>query len=166
MVALRRALVPTLLLTTLALNCNTRGKMPAPQEESTTLVGTVRVAGSTPFPQVLLHPEEDGPEVEIQGAYRSELRNLQGARVRVTGRLGAGNVLNASGYEILEIGGQKPLVGLLLVEGETTLLRTGPGEPVTLRGAPEELRALAGDKVWVITGRDGGVQAYGLIRRM
>ena len=132
--------------------------------EAITVVGTVRVAGSTPFERVMLGPM-DGPERELRGGPLEELIRLQGATVRVRGRSAERNTFRVTDYEILEIGGERPVVGILeRASGGALGVRESTGDWLELDGAPEALGEKVGSKVWVITGPDGGVRSFGVLR--
>ncbi len=133
-----------------------------------TVTGRVRVAGSTPFEQVLIEPADTAQSaVEAAGEYRDELRRLAGAKVRATGRLTAAPMadrLAVSDYSILEIAGHTPYVGTLEVGATGAAVRTADGVGRPMTGAPAELLKHAGAKVWVILDSNGAVKGYGIIR--
>jgi len=101
-------------------------------------------------------------ELEVIGAYRSELKRLSGAMVRATGQL-SNERLSVSAYEILEIAGQVPLVGEVEVSGMNLSIITDQGEELALPRVPE-LMTLDGAKAWVILDSSGAVTGYGVIR--
>jgi hypothetical protein len=113
---------------------------------------------------VLIEPEGmTRAGVEVRGEYRDELIRLTGAEVRATGTY-SGTRIVVSEYEILEIAGQKPVVGVLeLTEGGMYIL-TSTDSAVKIIDVPEELAAQHGGKVWVILDPTGVVQGYGVIR--
>ncbi len=147
--------------------CGSKNDQPEPGAETgelNTVVGTVRVAGSTPFEQVLIEPEGmTRAGVEVRGAYREELIRLSGAEVRATGTYSATRLI-VSDYEILEIAGHKPVVGILELTEGGPYVRTSGGKMVGIIGAPEELLGQQGGKVWVILDSSGVVKGYGVIR--
>jgi len=141
------------------------GDEPEPVEEAETVTGRVRVAGSTPLERVLVEPDEPGAgALEIAGDLRPELKRLSGAKVRVTGTLSPAERLLASEYVILEISGHKPVVGTLEVEAGEASVVDAEGGRWRLRGAPAELMAHEGAKIWVVLNTDGVVTGYGIIR--
>jgi hypothetical protein len=125
--------------------------------------GLIRVAGSTPDYRVLLNRTSVDQPYEVRGDLRPELSNLEGARIKAEGTL-VGLMLVVRNYEVLEIAGHEPLVGILVVGDAGVALRTDDGKSVTLQDAPEELHAKAGAKVWVILDSAGVVTGYGVIR--
>lgn len=163
-----------LLATAMALACSGGGGGPAPSDESPQAVtqmdvtGTVAVVGNTPFEKVVIRPDDSAaPAVEVQGNYEQELRSLSGAKVVASGSASGSGVLNVASYEILEIAGHRPVVGILEVSEAEVAVRSL--ENATARtyiyGVPEELRRLPGAKVWVILDQRKGVQAYGVVRK-
>lgn len=138
-----------------------------PSTGADTLEGKVRQVGSTPFARTVV--EGDSASAAVEGELAAELSRLVGARVRVTGERaegeGPGPSLLVESYEILSVDGDEPLVGVLRHEaGVGYRLETEEGGTVPLRGVPTELGAAEGGKVWVVTGSDGGVQRYGILR--
>ncbi len=133
--------------------------------------GLVAVKGADPFAQVIVSPAPGVParEVAVVGPLRSELATLHGAEVRVWGRAVANGqpvprrAIEAAGYEIVAINGERPYVGELVArEGGLWLASQ------RLVAAPVELRQAVGAKVWVVGRSAGGdlqVQSYGIIVR-
>lgn len=114
---------------------------------------------------VVIEPEGEGERgMEVRGELRPELANLQGARVRVRGKLREARYLFVSDYEILEIAGGVPLVGTLRWDAGRFVLETR-GEAVTLDGAPDGFKELSGSKIWVLIDESGAVGGYGVIRK-
>ena len=130
-----------------------------------TVTGRIRIAGSTPLEQVLIADAATAGELEVRGEHRAELRNLTGATVRAHGELRERKILLVSEYEILEIAGRAPTVGVLVMEGDAYWLRSGDGEDVELASAPTEFDELIGATVWVFLDENGVVEAYGVIRK-
>jgi len=154
--------VATTLATT---GCGGGNARPAPSDGDVSLTGEVRLAGSTPLQAVLIQPEDSaGVEVELVGDLRSELETLSGALLRVTGTSTDGGSLAVSRYEILEIAGHVPLVGIVKVQSSSMILVTDAGETVSIQRTPE-LLAFDGAKVWVILDSKGAVTGYGVIRK-
>ena len=145
--------------------CGRRGSAPVPDQGTTSITGRVRIAGSTPFEQVLIEAEDTAALVlQVSGDYRVELRHLSGAVVRASGTLAGPGQLRVSEYEILEIAGHVPVVGILEAEnGHATVVRAS-GARVEVQAVPLELLEQAGAKVWVILDANGEVKGYGIIR--
>ena len=134
------------------------------------MTGTVAVVGNTPFERVVIRPQYPSAQtVEVGGEYQDELRAVSGAKVRAFGMLSGSSVMSVmtvARYEILEISGHRPLVGILEVESDRVAVRSLDGDTRTfINGVPGELRRQVGAKVWVILDEGRGVQAYGIIRK-
>lgn len=113
----------------------------------------------------MIQPEDSAAvEVELVGDLKAELERLSGSKVRVTGTRTEGGGLAVSHYEILEIAGHVPVVGVVEVQGSSVTLMTDAGETLSVQGAPE-LLTLDGAKVWVILDSKGAVTGYGIIRK-
>ncbi|HEX5438507.1 MAG TPA: hypothetical protein VFW98_15245 [Gemmatimonadaceae bacterium] len=142
--------------------------MPA-ASDSTQLTGTVVVTGTDVARYTTLRIEGK-PVVTLVGPLEPELRRLGAATVRVTGEDAgsgpAGRRLAVGEYEVLSINGERPYVGVLLVQDDRLALATA-SDTLPLSAAPQALRQHAGAKLWVTGQRtDTGVelQSYGVIR--
>jgi len=112
----------------------------------------------------MIQPEDSaGAEVELVGDLKAELETLSGAKVRATGTRTESGGLAVSHYEILEIAGHVPVVGVVKVQGSSVTLMTDAGETLSVQDTPE-LLTLDGAKVWVILDSKGAVTGYGIIR--
>lgn len=137
---------------------------PAPD----TLEGLVVVTGGAPEPLTTLVTKDRS--VVLKGDLVPELRRLDGAAVRAAGRFegeGPGDALCVLDYEILEIDGQQPRVGVLIMPEQGLALETDTGEPLPVVGAPAALRDRIGARVWIVgTMREGSLllQSYGILR--
>jgi hypothetical protein len=129
----------------------------------------VIVASGTEHAAITTLQREAHAPVRLVGSLEGELRRLSGATVRVQGVSGTGfpgGTLDARRYEVLAIEGQRPYVGVLLVRGDSSWLVAA--DTLRLAAVPDQLRAQAGARVWVIgpatpDGREVRVQAYGVI---
>lgn len=142
---------------------NVPTKAPAPA--GITATGTVRVVGADPSTLVLLDVA-DGNRWTLVGRAAPELAQLAGATVRVDGVNAATpppdtNGISVQSYDILEIGGAKPIVGRLQSRGDFFFVDTN-----RISNVPPELVTAVGAKVWV-AGRPGPsgliVTAYGIL---
>lgn len=137
---------------------------PAPD----TLEGRILVTGGAPEPLTTLATEDWS--VVLRGDLVPELRRLDGAIVRASGSLegeGPGDALHVLDYEILEIDGQTPRVGVLVMGEQGVALETDVGERLPLVGAPAALGDRVGARVWIVgTIREGSLllQSYGILR--
>jgi hypothetical protein len=135
------------------------------------LTGVVAVTAGPAGRDVVTLQPDGGRQVALSGAPAEELRNIDGARVRLVGRRTAGAApgggVEAESYELLSIDGERPTVGILRVTGQSAMLEIPGGSMVRLAGAPPALLSRAGAKVWV-TGRAGSeglaVTSYGVLR--
>lgn len=144
------------------------GIPPADPTGDTVVRGVVAVVGADPVPQVVVAVGPGGREVAVIGALRAELGALSGAEVEVRGRsvpnpLGEPPLaVDVGSYEIVLIGGERPIVGTLEARGDDVWLA---GRRLLV--LPPELRNAVGRKVWVVgrVTREGvTVQSFGVIR--
>lgn len=137
----------------------------SPVAASDTVRGTVRQVGSTPFVRTVV---EGTDTVTVTGDPESELARLSGARVRVVGTLSTGEypgpTLDVATYEILSVDGERPAVGTLRSDRDGLFLERPEREPLRLRAVTSSLGRNVGAKIWVITGDDGSVRRYGVLR--
>lgn len=162
---------PMLLVLMAASGCSAQGSSrsaePLPEAQEAEMSGKVFVTGSEPATTVTL-VREGGASVSLVGELAPELRRLSGTTLRVRGAPRddppAGG-LEVRSYEVLEVDGEVPSVGVL-EEKEGSLWLVGR-ETRELTSVPDGLRQQAGAKVWIV-GRDAegrlAVQSYGVIR--
>ena len=130
--------------------------------------GRIMVTGSEPTVMVSLAIEGESA-LYLKGQLLPELRRLSGATVEVYGaRAGTAPMarFDVVEYEVVEIDGLKPVVGVLRESGGAYRIASGEDE-TTLAAVPRELSGLVGAKVWVTGVWEGGVlrvQSYGVIR--
>ena len=74
-----------------------------------------------------------------------------------------GKEMEASSYEILDVDGARPLVGILEPADEGFVLRTSDGDSIRLVGVSEQLAGAAGGRVWVVLTDAGVVTRYGIL---
>lgn len=146
--------------------------------KSKQLTGRISYVGHWPFIKTVLHTPEPKTYL-VAGPMQPELDNLRGATVKVKGittfteafyKL---TVLEVQEYEILNVAGGKPWVGILGNDGEI-YLNLGVKKRLTLDGSlTTELSKQVGAKAWV-TGKMSRkglfkkvlkVDAFGIIRR-
>ena len=137
--------------------------------EPSAMTGTISVFRQGPVAGVELRAES-GDRVKLKGAFTNELKRLNSYRVWVSGTLVEG-ALQVEKYNLLEVGGIRPILGTLVLLPEGFALSDGPGKPTLLAVPPKtsrKLRGQVGATLWV-TGRfdEQGVltvQRYGLIK--
>lgn len=143
------------------------------------LTGRISTVGHAPFVKTAMHTSERTTYL-ITGPLQMELKNLQGATVKVNGKTSFTDafykltLLEVQSYEILAVNkGAKPWVGVVYKDIDL-YLQTESGKKIRLTGtfAPT-LVNLCGAKVWV-TGntrlnlffkRTLAPDAFGIIRR-
>lgn len=130
-----------------------------------TVRGTVRLVGSTPFVRTVV---EGSDTLTVTGRWESEIGRLSGARVEVVGPVTTsgypGPTMEARRYELLAVDGERPAVGVLRGEGGAFYLETAAGDSVGLEAVPASFGDLGGAKLWVVTGEEGAVRRYGVLR--
>lgn len=129
------------------------------------VTGTVRRVGSTPFSRTVVEGDDT---VTVTGPLEDEVARLSGARVRVYGEISTGQypgpTLEAATYEILSVDGERPDVGVLRADSEGLYLEREGRDPLRLRAVTSGLESRVGARVWVVTGEDGVVRRYGILR--
>lgn len=129
-----------------------------------------RVAVTGAVPTTFLTLQWEGGSVVLRGDLSDELRRLAGATVRVTGtptEQGPDRALRVVNYEILEIDGARPSVGVLMREEDGMHLHDESGRMFPLAGAPASMQRRVGAKVWIVGPLEDGalrVRSYGVIR--
>lgn len=144
----------------------TDGVQSGPAAAPDTVTGTVRQVGAVPFVRTVVQGTDT---VTVTGRLEQELSRLSGARVRAVGEVTTGEYpgpqLAAAGYDILSVDGERPEVGILRAGAEGYYLERAGGEDrVELSAVSATLQEKVGAKVWVVTGADGTVRRYGILR--
>lgn len=111
---------------------------------------------------------DDGSTVPIAGELLPEIQQLSGALLTVEGipAGGSGQALYARRYEVLDVNGERPVVGVLIrvAEGHALVFES---RVLVLSDVSERLAEMVGFKVWV-TGPTAGdrlrVRSFGVIR--
>lgn len=130
--------------------------------------GRLTVAAVAPSARPMLYLDS-GRSIGLAGSLEPELARLSGARVMVEGTPATGfpgEALEVQRYEVLEVNGEKPWVGVLVRSGDAWLLRQDTGD-LRLTGVPAGLAAQPGAKVWITGSLDADalrVQSFGIIR--
>lgn len=138
----------------------------APSDASEdTVRGSVRQVGSQPFVRTVV---EGSDTVTVTGRLEGEIARLSGARVLVVGELEPngypGPRLEATEYGILSVDGERPTVGVLQRDDRGYYLARPGGDRTRLRAVSSGLEERVGAKIWVVTGEDGTVRRYGILR--
>ena len=140
---------------------------PGPGEDrDRTAVGTIRQTGAIPTPDTRL--ETAAGAIVLVGPLAAELARVAGAEVLVRGSVASGAdppTIRVSEYEIRDVDGLRPIVGMLEVRNGALVLRTEDGEERAITGTSERMLRAAGSRVWVTTRGDGsGVVRWGILR--
>lgn len=134
----------------------------------TELTGRLMNGGTDRFTITTLQTS-DGRAARLTGDLRDELRTLGGAEVTVRGVMdssGASGSLDVREYEVLDIDGRRPHVGVVLArDGELWL---AAADTLRLIPALDALRERTGAKIWVVGASDSAakelrVESYGVI---
>jgi hypothetical protein len=131
--------------------------------------GTVGVVGPVETAEVVLRGAT--ASVGLTGPLVGELRRLSGATIRVRGTprsnpaAAPARAIDVGEYEVLDVEGQRPVVGVLLRRDDRLWL--AGQDTVELVGVTPELVARSGAKVFVLgvpEGRRLRVKSYGVIQ--
>ncbi len=109
------------------------------------VVGTIRVVGSAPFPQVVVDVASQR-DIVVTGPLRSEIQRLSGARVEVIGEM-KNHEIAATGYRVRSVDGRPAVAGTVHRRDDEVWLRTPDGQMIRLEGATDHLED--GARVWV-----------------
>ncbi len=135
----------------------------------TSAEGTLRVVGPMETAQVVLHSA--AASVGLTGPAAAELRRLSGATARVRGTPQNNpaalppRAIAVRDYEILQVDGQRPVVGILVSRNDRLWL--AGRDTVELVGVTADLAQRLGAKLWIVGVREGGqlrVKSFGVIR--
>ncbi|HSM35812.1 MAG TPA: hypothetical protein VK837_05375 [Longimicrobiales bacterium] len=170
MIDRRPALLGLLVLTACA---NAEPDDPAPPVGATrAITGTPAVVGTDV--QSWVQFQGDGETVRIVGPLTPEISALQSYRVRIVGDTvddpGPVQAFHVIQYDLLEVGGETPVVGTLLRVGSDFWIAEPDsvgGERLQLIGVPAAIGADTGGKIWVVGDRGTSqirVRTYGVIR--
>jgi hypothetical protein len=131
------------------------------------ITGKVRQVGNLPFTRTLVDAGED-ERIFVTGDLESEISRLAGMDVQVTGSYTEGNqpgiYILATSYELQEIDGERPVVGVLRHDADGFYLDLFDGRTHRLSQVPPELEEAGEAKVWVIAEEGAHVRAYGILR--
>ena len=118
-----------------------------PSADGDTLRGIVAITGSDPLTTVVLR-KADGAAVAIRGALADTLRHAEGLDVRLTGAVADGAV-SPRRFLVRGMDGLPAADGTLELHGDTAVLATADGARIRHPLAPEDLRLMAGRRVWI-----------------
>jgi len=123
--------------------------------QSKLITGRLHVVGNEPFTRLVCRKKSGGSYI-IEGELLGELRNLQGAIVRLEGEEAGKapeygiSILIVKNYRVLSINGKNPLIGVLALEDDRLFLIAEDGKIYILTGnLHNKLKDSTGAKVWV-----------------
>lgn len=122
--------------------------------------GTVRLVGTSAFPQVTVSKDDGGPSIALVGP--TSLRAVVGLRVVAVGFL-VGAKLQVSQFTVLAANGIVATDGILTAEGQSLVLITREGTKYRLVDPSPVLRNAVKHRVWVSGPLDRAPVAYGII---
>lgn len=142
-----------------------------PRSGDTTVTGVVRAVGAVPLTQTVV--QTGSGDVALVGPLKDELAQVLGAEVRVWGKPVANappapsRAVEVSAYEVVQLNGQRPVVGRLVEREDSHFIEVSRTEIVRLAALPRELTTLVGRRVWVFGERGPNglrVQVFGEVR--
>jgi hypothetical protein len=125
-----------------------------------TVVGTIQIVGTDPFPRTVIIPGYSGLPLRLIGP--PTLQRLDGLQVQVVGQR-AGDQFTVKSFLVLSANGQPATDGKLVMDGGTLYIVTEDGERHALVNPSPNLRARVGQRVWVSGPLDREPIAYGFI---
>ena len=133
---------------------------PARAVQSDTIIGTIQIVGSDPFPRTVILPEYSGISLRLVGP--PTLQRLDGLQVQVVGTR-AGEQVTVKSFEVVSANGQPATDGRLVKDGDTLYIVTQDGVRHPLVNPSPNLRSRVGQRVWVSGPLDREPIAYGFI---
>ena len=133
---------------------------PARAVQGDTIVGTVQIVGTDPFPSTVIIPATSGISLRLIGP--PSLQRVNGLQVQVVGQL-AGERFTVRSFTVMSANGQPATDGRLVLDGDTVYIVTQDGVRHALVDPSPNLRARIGQRVWVSGPLDREPIAYGFI---
>jgi hypothetical protein len=125
-----------------------------------TVIGTIQIVGTDPFPRTVIIPAYSGLPLRLIGP--PTLQRLDGLQVQIVGQR-AGDQFTVKSFLVLSANGQPATDGKLVLDGGTLYIVTEDGERHALVNPSPNLRARVGQRVWVSGPLDREPIAYGFI---
>ena len=125
-----------------------------------TVIGTIQIVGTDPFPRTVIVPGNSGLPLKLIGP--PSLQHLQGLEVQVVGHV-AGEQFTVKSFTVLAANGQIATDGRLVEDSGTLYIVTQDGVRHALVNPSPNLRARVGQRVWVSGPLDREPIAYGFI---
>lgn len=133
---------------------------PARAVQGDTIIGTIQIVGTEPFPSTVIIPATSGISLRLTGP--PALQRVNGLQVQIVGRL-AGEQFTVRSFTVLSANGQPATDGRLVLDGGTLYIVTQDGTRHALVDPSPNLRARVGQRVWVSGPLDREPIAYGFI---
>jgi hypothetical protein len=133
---------------------------PARAVQGDTVIGTVQLVGTDPFPRTVILPANSGVPLRLLGP--PTLQRVNGLEVQVVGQR-AGDQLTVQSFIVVSANGQPATDGRLVIEAGTLYLVTEDGLRHALVNPSPNLRSRVGQRVWVSGPLDREPIAYGFI---
>jgi hypothetical protein len=133
---------------------------PARAVQGDTVIGTIEIVGTEPFPRTVILPANSGISLRLIGP--PALQHVQGLQVQVVGQL-AGEQFTVRSFTVVSANGEPATDGRLVLDGDTLYIVTQDGARHALVSPSPNLRARVGQRVWVSGPLDREPIAYGFI---
>ena len=133
---------------------------PARAVQSDTVIGTVEIVGTDPFPRTVILPANSGIALRLIGP--PALQHVAGLQVQVVGQV-AGEQFTVQSFTVVGANGQDATDGRLVLDGGTLYIVTQDGARHALVNPSPNLRTRVGQRVWVSGPLDREPIAYGFI---
>jgi hypothetical protein len=133
---------------------------PARAVQSDTIIGTIQIVGSDPFPRTVILPAYSGISLRLVGP--PALQHVNGLGVQIVGQR-AGDQFTVKSFTVVSANGQPATDGRLLKDGDTLYIVTEDGVRHALVSPSPNLRSRVGQRVWVSGPLDREPIAYGFI---
>jgi hypothetical protein len=144
----------------IACHSGARTEHTIPSVQGDTVIGTIQIVGTDPFPRTVILPAYSGISLRLFGP--PTLQRLDGLQVQVVGQR-AGDQFTVKRFLVVSANGQPATDGRLVMDGGTLYLVTEDGARHALVHPSPNLRSRVGQRVWVSGPLDREPIAYGFI---
>ena len=128
--------------------------------QADTVIGTIQIVGSDPFPRTVILPANSGISLRLIGP--PTLQHVNGLEVQIVGQR-AGDLFTVKSFTVVSANGQPATDGRLVQDGDTLYIVTEDGGRHALVSPSPNLRSRVGQRVWVSGPLDREPIAYGFI---
>lgn len=126
-----------------------------------TVIGTVEIVGTDPFPRTVILPANAGLPLRLLGP--PALQRVNGLEVQIVGQR-AGDQFTVKSFTVVSANGQPATDGRLVMDSGTLYIVTEDGVRHALVNPSPNLRTRIGQRVWVSGPLDREPIAYGYIQ--